>query len=103
MKIFFGTICALALGAVFGNAKPSVIVKRGFEDRRSIELSWDKSENVEKYVLRRGIEKGKLFSERTVYENFVKGSFLNAESPYFFSVQAVNSNGKSPLSFAETK
>lgn len=77
--------------------------KRGFEDRRSIELSWDKSENAEKYVLRRGIEKGKLFSERTVYENFVKGSFLNAESPYFFSVQAVNSNGKSPLSFAETK
>lgn len=64
------------------------------EDRRSVNLSWVKSENAVGYNVTYGIDPGKLYHNYVVYEDttLVINS-LNTNQAYFFSVESFNENG----------
>ena len=68
-------------------------ILRDPKDPRNVEIFWDEVEDAEGYVLRYGIEKDKLHTAYTLRENKLKGSFLNIDTPYFFTVEAFNQAG----------
>lgn len=88
----------------FGNGKVPAKVE-GFEavrnksDRREASLSWKAQKNTTGYVIKYGVESGKLYHNFIVYEGEQLHTFLlNTEVPYYFSIAAFNDNGVSTYS-----
>lgn len=85
---------------VFGNGngeKPApvnAIKLTRKEDRRSVVLSWDQSENAIGYTICYGIAKNKLYQSYQVYgDTSLTINSLNSELPYYFTVESFNENG----------
>lgn len=67
-------------------------------DSRDAMLTWDKQKEVQGYNVRWGIAPDKLYSSWMVYgKNELQLKCLNKNQKYYFSVQAFNENGVSPL------
>ncbi|MCR4824639.1 MAG: family 43 glycosylhydrolase, partial [Bacteroidales bacterium] len=84
---------------VFGNpySAGSVIVDgvkvvRNPEDRREASLLWDPVPGADGYIVRYGIEPGKLYNSYIVYDrNDLRLHSLNTASDYFFEVESFDS------------
>ena len=84
---------------IFGNpdAAPSVKVKdvkavRNQADRREAMLLWDEVEGADGYIIRYGIEPGKLYNSHIVYDqNWFKIQSLNTDPEYYFEVESFDS------------
>lgn len=89
---------------VFGNALASppkivegLVADRNAADTRSAHLSWKSSEGAEFYIVRYGIKSDRLYSNYQVYDSTsVDITTLNADVPYYFTVDAVNGSGITP-------
>jgi xylan 1,4-beta-xylosidase len=69
-------------------------VERNSKDKRSIRLSWDKSDNTTGYNISFGTEENKLYNNYIVYDNkSVTINILNADQKYFFSIESFNESG----------
>ena len=85
---------------VFGKSKlnaPSAVegftAERG-SDRRTVRLSWDKAPDASGYNIRFGTKEGKLYQNYMVYgKTELSVNVLNADLPYFFSIDAFNEGG----------
>jgi len=84
---------------VFGNPDKAkftkvtdVFVARNPEDRRDATITWKPVEGADGYVIRYGIEPGKLYNNYMVYDNYtITIHSLNKEPDYFFEVEAFDS------------
>ena len=84
---------------VFGNPASAgsvrvdgVKVVRNPEDRREASLLWDPVPGADGYLIRYGIEPGKLYNSYIVYDdNYFKMHSLNTASEYFFEVTSFDS------------
>ena len=84
---------------VFGNpdAGESVIVEgvkvvRNPRDAREAQLLWDPVPGADGYVIRYGIQPGKLYNSYIVYDNnYFKLHSLNADADYYFQVESFDS------------
>lgn len=102
-------VFALSGLRVFGKgtgSKPALVskltVSRNPNDKRKVNLSWDKSSNATGYVVSYGIAKDKLYQHYMVYKNnSVTINSLNATQPYFFTIEAFNENGITPTKTVE--
>lgn len=68
------------------------------DDRRDARLSWDAQDNAQGYNVRWGIAPDKLYSSWLVYGNnqlVIKA--LTTHQSYYFTIEAFNENGISPL------
>ncbi len=68
-------------------------------DRRDVKISWKPSKNSQGYNIRWGIAPDKLYNSWLLYgqhELFYKG--LSTDQRYYFSIEAFNENGISPVS-----
>lgn len=71
-------------------------------DGKEAMLTWDEVPGAQGYNVRWGIAPDKMYSSWMVYsKNELLLRCLNADTPYFFSVEAFNSNGISPVTLAE--
>ncbi len=92
---------ALSGFRVFGNGDgdfPATVNKfeaiRDQEDRRSIRLKWNKSENATGYNISYGTDKNKLYHNYIVYQDtLLVINSLNANQEYYFSIESFNENG----------
>lgn len=74
-------------------------VNRDKKDRRNAMISWKPSDHAYGYNLYYGITPDKLYNAITVYdatEYDMRG--LDAETPYFFAIEALGEGGRSPMS-----
>jgi xylan 1,4-beta-xylosidase len=70
------------------------IATRFEDDKRKVELKWSYATGAKGYVISYGISKDKLYQHYTVYtSNSVIISNLNANLPYYFTIEAFNENG----------
>ena len=84
---------------IFGNPYSAGSVKvggvkvvRNPEDLREASLLWDPVPGADGYIVRYGIEPGKLYNSYIVYDaNFLRLHSLNTESEYFFEVESFDS------------
>ncbi len=84
---------------IFGNQKlakftkvSKVTVVRNPEDRRDATLVWEPVKDADGYVIRYGIEPGKLYNNYMVYDaNTITIHSLNKDSEYYFEVEAFDS------------
>lgn len=71
-------------------------------DGREAMLTWDEVPDAQGYNVRWGISPEKMYSSWLVYdENKLRLRCLNADTKYYFSVEAFNSNGISPATNME--
>jgi hypothetical protein len=74
-------------------AVSSIIAER-LNDRRTVKLKWEKVPNATGYNVRFGTHKDKLYNNYIVYgQNSLTINALNANKPYFFSIDPFNENG----------
>jgi xylan 1,4-beta-xylosidase len=81
---------------VFGNPDAAeftkvedVMIARDPEDRRDVTLTWRPVEGADGYVVRYGIEPGKLYNNYMVYDAYtVTVHSLNRDEEYYFEVEA---------------
>ncbi len=84
---------------VFGNAKAAKHTKvsdfmavRSIEDRRDVDILWNPVPGADGYVVRYGIEPGKLYNNYMVYDdNKLTINSLNTKSEYFYEITAFES------------
>ena len=84
---------------VFGNPYSAGSVKvadvkvvRNQKDRREAELLWDPVPGADGYIIRYGIEPGKLYNSYIVYDkNYLKLHSLNTAPEYIFEVESFDS------------
>jgi hypothetical protein len=84
---------------VFGNPKEAKYTKvkdlkvvRNPEDRRDATLLWEPVKGADGYVVRYGIEQGKLYNNYMVYDaNSLTIHSLNRDPEYYFEVEAFDS------------
>ncbi len=84
---------------VFGNPKKATFTKvtdvyvvRDPEDRRDATIIWEPVEGADGYVVRYGIEPGKLYNNYMVYDDYkITIHSLNVEPEYYFEVEAFDS------------
>ncbi len=70
-----------------------LVATRG-DDKRKVELIWERSQNATGYVLSYGSDKNKLYHSYMVYgDTSVAINTLNANQDYYFSIEAFNENG----------
>jgi len=68
--------------------------KRNPDDKRSVTLSWEKSEGATGYVISYGTDKDHLYLNYMVYKDTTLTlNSLSAEQTYFFTIEAFNENG----------
>ncbi|MDR2475248.1 MAG: family 43 glycosylhydrolase [Bacteroidales bacterium] len=67
--------------------------RRQGDDRRRIQLTWDKQENATGYVVRWGISADRLNNASMVFANQLEAGYFNRDSEYYFAVDAFNENG----------
>ncbi len=59
-------------------------------------IKWDKMPGAQGYNILWGISPGKLYNSWMVYDkNMLDLKALNADQPYYFSIEAFNENGLS--------
>ncbi|MEZ5106020.1 MAG: family 43 glycosylhydrolase [Draconibacterium sp.] len=72
----------------------SFTATRNQQDKRSVTLTWDKSEGANGYNISYGAEQNKLYQNYMVYGNTtVTINSLNAGLGYYFTIEAFNENG----------
>lgn len=84
---------------IFGNPDKAkftkvtdVLVARNPEDRRDATITWKPVEGADGYVVRYGIEPGKLYNNYMVYDDFtITIHSLNKDPEYYFEVEAFDS------------
>jgi xylan 1,4-beta-xylosidase len=84
---------------IFGNPDKAkftkvtdVLVARNPEDRRDATITWKPVEGADGYVVRYGIEPGKLYNNYMIYDNFtITIHSLNKDPEYYFEVEAFDS------------
>ncbi len=84
---------------VFGNPDKAkftkvtdMLVARNPEDRRDATITWKPVEGADGYVVRYGIEPGKLYNNYMVYDDFtITIHSLNKDPEYYFEVEAFDS------------
>jgi xylan 1,4-beta-xylosidase len=84
---------------IFGNPDKAkftevkdVIIVRNPEDRRDVTLTWQPVKGADGYVVRYGIEPGKLYNNYMVYDNYTLTIHsLNRNPEYYFKVEAFDS------------
>ncbi len=84
---------------IFGNPRAATFTKvskvtvvRNPEDRRDATLVWEPVEGADGYVVRYGIEPGKLYNNYMVYDaNTITIHSLNRDPEYYFEVEAFDS------------
>ena len=84
---------------IFGNPHSAGSVKvadlkvvRNAKDRREAELLWEPVPGADGYIVRYGIEPGKLYNSYIVYDDdHIKIHSLNADPEYFFEVESFDS------------
>jgi hypothetical protein len=84
---------------IFGNPDKAtftkvndVMVARNLEDRRDATITWQPVEGADGYVVRYGIEPGKLYNNYMVYDNHTLTIHsLNKDPEYYFEVEAFDS------------
>ncbi len=84
---------------IFGNPSQAVFTKvndvkvvRNAEDRREASLLWTPVSGADGYVVRYGIEPGKLYNNYMVYDAYSLDIYsLNTRPEYFFEVEAFDS------------
>jgi hypothetical protein len=65
-------------------------------DRRDAMIAWEKVPGAQGYNVLWGISPGKLYNSWMVYDkNMLDLKALNADQPYYFSIEAFNENGVS--------
>ncbi|HEX2921419.1 MAG TPA: family 43 glycosylhydrolase [Bacteroidales bacterium] len=70
----------------------SVLVARNPEDRRDATITWQPVEGADGYIVRYGIEPGKLYNNYMVYDNYTLTIHsLNTKPEYYFEVEAFES------------
>jgi hypothetical protein len=70
---------------------------RNQEDKRSVTLRWDKPANATGYVISYGTDQKMLYHSYMVYgQNSVTIRSLNANLPYYFTIESFNENGITP-------
>ncbi|MGD8782754.1 MAG: family 43 glycosylhydrolase [Ignavibacteria bacterium] len=86
---------------VFGKGKGDApkriskfVAKRNPEDKRSVNLSWNKSDNATGYNIGFGIDENRLYQNYIVYKDTTLTiNSLNANLDYYFSIECFNENG----------
>jgi xylan 1,4-beta-xylosidase len=69
-----------------------MLVARNPEDRRDATITWKPVEGADGYVVRYGIEPGKLYNNYMVYDDFtITIHSLNKDPEYYFEVEAFDS------------
>jgi xylan 1,4-beta-xylosidase len=84
---------------IFGNPEKAkftkinnVMAARNLEDRRDATITWQPVEGADGYVVRYGIEPGKLYNNYMVYDNnTITIHSLNKDPEYYFEVEAFDS------------
>lgn len=92
---------ALSGFRVFGKGngnKPEAVkeikITRNPNDRRSVQLKWNKSESASGYIIRYGAGKNILFHSYMIYgDNSLSINSLNANQAYSFTISPFNENG----------
>lgn len=70
------------------------IAKRNPDDRRSVNLKWDKSAEATGYNISYGIYEDKLYNNYMVYDDTTLTiNSLNVNHEYYFSIESFNENG----------
>jgi xylan 1,4-beta-xylosidase len=84
-------------GKGYGDAPSKVIkfeAKRNPSDRRSVSLSWGKSENATGYNISYGVEKNRLYQNYMVYQDTsLTINSLSVNQNYYFRIESFNENG----------
>ena len=62
-------------------------------DRRRFLIRWDKQDKATGYILRWGVHPDRLNRAVMVYDNQLEAGYFNADSPYYFSIDAFNEKG----------
>jgi hypothetical protein len=86
---------------IFGNgldkspgAVENVLVKRDPKDGRKAAVSWSPSKGAEFYIVRYGIDPGRLFNNYQIYNaTNAQINSLNSGVTYYFTVDAINQSG----------
>lgn len=85
-------------GKGVGSAPEKVLdlkAQRNSKDRKSVALSWNKSEGADGYVISYGVEPDHLYHSYMVYDtNTVTINSLNASLSYHFAIESFNENGR---------
>ncbi|MHC4284028.1 MAG: discoidin domain-containing protein [Planctomycetota bacterium] len=69
-------------------------VHRASSDRRTADITWDKSKDAAGYVIRYGITREKLYNQYQVMgKTELKINSLNRDVGYYFSIDVFNENG----------
>ena len=69
-------------------------VARNQEDRRSVELKWEKSIDAIGYNINFGIEKNKLYHNYIICQDTIlEINSLNTNQSYYFAIESFNENG----------
>lgn len=92
---------ALSGFRVFGKGngnKPATVYQldiiRNPNNRRSVILKWDKSENANGYNISYGNDKNKLYHNYIVYSDTILTiNSLNTKQEYYFTIESFNENG----------
>jgi xylan 1,4-beta-xylosidase len=67
---------------------------RNQDDRRSVTLTWEKSENADGYNISYGVDNNKLYQNYMVYtDTSVTINSLNVNQEYYFTIESFNENG----------
>jgi xylan 1,4-beta-xylosidase len=70
----------------------NVMVARDIEDPRDATITWQPVEGADGYVVRYGVEPGKLYNNYMVYDKYsITIHSLNRDKKYFFGVEAFDS------------
>ncbi len=101
----YGKCRLVRLPRVFGNgdgdvpqAVKGLTVKRDRKDRRNALISWQPEASAYGYNIYYGTAEGKMYNAITVLgqtEYDFRG--LDADTDYYFTIEALNENGRSPL------
>lgn len=72
----------------------TVYAERNAENRRSVKLSWNRSEGATGYNISYGTDKNKLYHNYMVYnDTSLTINSLNASQKYYFTIESFNENG----------
>lgn len=72
----------------------NMIINRNPDNKRSVELKWNRSKNATGYIVNYGYDKNKLYHSQIVYQDtMLRINSLNKNQPYYFSIEAFNETG----------
>jgi xylan 1,4-beta-xylosidase len=79
---------------VFADPVVNLQVIRNIENRRSVNLSWKKSNNATGYNISFGVDSAKLYNDYMIYgDTALTINTLNSSMKYYFAVESFNERG----------